>query len=247
MRSSTRASSNRVHVLLMLVSALLSVMVIEGFPSSLSSYVTHHSTRSRVVARSKQQQPALYQDDDEDFLLLFQETSTAGIGLAREFNRQQQQHQVQLRKEQQMLEETFDLRPTDSAGFFNTGSSTSAIVSVQSSIPTNMKQQRSVPDIERNTMTNQDNWLLIFATSMVAQSSQGLFLQHEQNKDQQQQFLLTLTVLLLIASVSFAMSIPDLPAVVDLGSATASTTLFSASPGLSESSASFASSLAASW
>jgi hypothetical protein len=195
----SRASSSRRRGLVWLVFALLVVPFIEGFPTTPSHSTP--ATHSRVFVK----QQALH-GDDEDFLKLYKETSTEGMGLAREFNHQQQ-HQVQLRKEQERLEETYDVSPSNSAGFFNTGNA------VVQSVPS-MQRKKKI-DSNAAVANNDDNWLLIFATSMVAQSLQQVLIL--QQKDQQQQLLLSLTALLLIASLFFALSIPDGP--VDINSA----------------------------
>jgi hypothetical protein len=196
----SRGSNSRRRGLVWLVSALLVVPFIEGF-HTMPSHSTP-ATHSRVFVK---QQPL--HGDDEDFLQLYKEISTEGMGLAREFHRQQQQ-QVQSRKEQERLEATYCVSPSNSAGFFNTGNA--AVQSVPS-----MQRKKKI-DSNAAVVNNEDNWLLIFANSMVAQSSQQVLVL--QKKDQQQQVLLSLTALLLIASLFFALSIPNGP--VDTTSAT---------------------------
>jgi hypothetical protein len=145
------------------------------------------------------------QEDEDDFLRLYQDASTEGLGLAREFNRQQQQRQFQLQKERKRLSQTYDTRITSSAGFFNTGNT------VVRSVPQiyDKKQVIDPNNNNNNINNNDDNWLLIFATSMVTQSSQQVMVL--QQKDQQQQIMISLTALLFIASLIFILSMGDNP------------------------------------
>eukprot|EP00980_Cylindrotheca_fusiformis_P030267 scaffold24617_cov137-Cylindrotheca_fusiformis.AAC.3 len=83
---------------------LAAKVVVEGL--HMSPYTLGRSRFSTKLCSAENQQPSspMY-GEDEDFLQLFQETSMEGIGLAREFNRQQLQRQAQLREEQERLEE----------------------------------------------------------------------------------------------------------------------------------------------
>lgn len=129
-------------------------------------YSGHQIYSSTTAGALKSTNQPLYDAGDEEaFRSLYQERSSEGVSLGKEFD----ERQVQLEKDRKKLAETFNLdAAVNSASLFNTANrvvmSTPSIRRARSSVA--RRTQTSTPPV------NEDNWALILCMSLTAQLSQ---------------------------------------------------------------------------
>eukprot|EP00526_Cylindrotheca_closterium_P017294 CAMPEP_0113643358 /NCGR_PEP_ID=MMETSP0017_2-20120614/22798_1 /TAXON_ID=2856 /ORGANISM="Cylindrotheca closterium" /LENGTH=319 /DNA_ID=CAMNT_0000554869 /DNA_START=148 /DNA_END=1108 /DNA_ORIENTATION=- /assembly_acc=CAM_ASM_000147 len=180
------------------------------------------SSSSTTPLRTRLQmtnQPLLQDEDDEEaFRNLYQEQSTEGMLLGKEF----EQRQTQLEKDRKRLTETFNIDASmNSASLFNTAN---AVVMSTPSVALRNKQSRRLLRSTTPAPANaaEDNWALILCMSLSAQLSQQAAVLQEFYPQQQQQQRLQLqkqqsvvilfcALALLLASTGYLEILPPPP------------------------------------